>query len=146
MKETIYAVENVWKCRKKKEYEVLNEVFDITLLKGNWLSSEDKEFCYLKVDNKGAMGYSTDKIAVPSNSCLQVFQKEYFPLTNFQKIPSLRILVYWPKIPTRWFQWIEGNAETIKKPSNTLQRHRNPDPSVLDIPIEVINVLNAQLK
>ena len=36
------------------------------------------------------MGYSTGKIAVPSNSCLQVFQKkEYFPLTNFQKIPNL---------------------------------------------------------
>ena len=35
-----------------------------------------------------------------------------------------------------------------KKASNTLQRHWNPDPSVLDIPIkiEVINVLNAQLK
>ena len=65
------------KCRKKKEYEVLNEVFDITLLNqnGNWLSSEDKEFCYLQVDNKGAMGYSTGKIAVPSNSCLQVFHK-----------------------------------------------------------------------
>ena len=62
------------KCRKKKEYEVLNDVFDI-LLNGNWLSSEDKEFFYLQVDNKGAMGYSTGKIAVPSNSCLQVFQK-----------------------------------------------------------------------
>ena len=47
------------KSRKKKEYEVQNEVFDITLLNGNWLSSEDKEFCYLRVDNnyKGAMGY-----------------------------------------------------------------------------------------
>ena len=44
------------KCRKKNEYEVLNEVFDITLLNGNWLSSEDKEFCYLQVDNKGVMG------------------------------------------------------------------------------------------
>ena len=63
------------KCRKKKEYEVLNEVFDITLLNGNWLSSEDKEFCYLHVDNKEAMGYSTIKIAVPSNLCLQVFHK-----------------------------------------------------------------------
>ena len=63
------------KCRKKKEYEVLKEVFDITLLNGNWLSSEDKEFCYLQVGNKGAMGYSTGKIAVPSNSCLQVFHK-----------------------------------------------------------------------
>ena len=63
------------KCRKKKEYEVLNEVFDVTLLNGNWLSSEDKEFCYLQVYNKGAMGYSTGKIAVPSNSCLQVFHK-----------------------------------------------------------------------
>ena len=62
------------KYRKKKEYEVLNEVFDISL-NGNWLSSEDKEFCYLQVDNKGAMGYSTGKIAVPSNSCRQVFQK-----------------------------------------------------------------------
>ena len=62
------------KCRKKKEYEVLNEVFDITLLDGNWLSSEYKEFC-LQVDNKGAMGYSTGKIAVPSNLCLQIFQK-----------------------------------------------------------------------
>ena len=47
------------KSRKKKEYEVLNEVFDITLLNVNWLSSEDKEFCYLRVDYnyKGAMGY-----------------------------------------------------------------------------------------
>ena len=61
------------KCRKKREYEVLNEVFDITLLNLNWLSSEDKEFCYLQVDNKGAMGYSTGKIVVPSDSCLQVF-------------------------------------------------------------------------
>ena len=52
------------KYRKKKEYEVLNEVFDITLLNGNWLSSEDKEFCYLKVDNKGVLGYSTGKTAV----------------------------------------------------------------------------------
>ena len=63
------------KCRKKKEYEVLNEVFDIALLEGSWLSSQDKEFCYLQVDNKGAMGYSAGKIDVPSNSCLQVFQK-----------------------------------------------------------------------
>ena len=63
------------KCQKKMEYEVLNEVFDITLLNGNWLSSEDKEFCYLLVYNKGAMGYSIGKIAVPSNSCLQVFHK-----------------------------------------------------------------------
>ena len=63
------------KCRKKKEYEFLNEVFDITLLNGNWLSSEDKEFYYLQVDNKGAMGYSTGKIAAPSNSCLQVFHR-----------------------------------------------------------------------
>ena len=63
------------KCRKKKEYEVLNEVFDRTLLNGNWLSSEDKEFCYLQVYNKGAMEYSTGKIVVPSNSCLQLFRK-----------------------------------------------------------------------
>ena len=67
------------KCRKKKEYEVinevLNEVFDITLINGYWLSSEDKEFCYLQVDNKGAMGYSTGKITVPSNSCRQVLHK-----------------------------------------------------------------------
>ena len=48
--------------------------FDISL-NSNWLSSEDKEFCYLQVDNKGAMGYSNGKIAVPSNSCCQVFQK-----------------------------------------------------------------------
>ena len=60
---------------KKNEYKVLNEVFDITLINGNWLSSEDNKFCYLQVDNKGAMGYSTGKIAVPSNSCLQVFHK-----------------------------------------------------------------------
>ena len=62
---------------KEKEYEVLNEVFDITLLNGNWLSSEDKEFCYLQVDNnhKVVMGYSTGKISVPSNSCLLVFHK-----------------------------------------------------------------------
>ena len=63
------------KCRRKKQYEVLNEVFDITLLNGYWLSSEDKKFCYLQVDNKGAMGHSTCKIAVPSNSCFQVFHK-----------------------------------------------------------------------
>ena len=63
------------KCRKKKEYEFLNEVFDITLLNGNWLSSEDKAFRYLQVDNKGAMGYSTGKIAAPFNSCLLVFHK-----------------------------------------------------------------------
>ena len=63
------------KCLKKKEYDVLNEVFDITLLNGNWLSSEDKEFCYLQVDNKAAMGYSTGEIALPSNLCLQIFQK-----------------------------------------------------------------------
>ena len=62
-------------CRKKNEYEVLNESFHITLLNDNWLSSEDKEFCYLQLDNKGAMGYSTGKIAVPSNLCLQVFYK-----------------------------------------------------------------------
>ena len=42
---------------------------------GNWLPSEDKEFCYLQVYNKGAMEYSTGKIAVPFNSCLQVFRK-----------------------------------------------------------------------
>ena len=63
------------KCQKKKEYEVLNETFHITLLNDNWLSTEDKEFCYLQLDNKGAMGYSTGKIAVPSNLCLQVFYK-----------------------------------------------------------------------
>ena len=48
------------KYRKKKEYEVL---------------SEDNEFCYLQVVNRGAIKYSTGKIAVPSNSCLQVFHK-----------------------------------------------------------------------
>ena len=60
---------------KKKESKVLNEVFDITLLNDYWLSSENKEFCYLQVDNKSAMGYSTGKIAVQSNSCLQVLHK-----------------------------------------------------------------------
>ena len=70
------------KCRKKKEYEV----FDITLLNGNWLSGEDKEFCYLRVDNKGAMGYSTGKIAVPSSSCLQVFQKQR--IFSFDEFPK----------------------------------------------------------
>ena len=78
------------KCQKKKENEFLSEVFDITLLNGNWLSSEDKEFRHLQVDNKGAMGYSTGKIAAPFNSCFRYFiNKEYFPLTNFQKIPNL---------------------------------------------------------
>ena len=81
------------KCLKKKEYEVLNEVFDI-LLNGNWLSSEDKEFCYLQVDNRGAMGYSTKyflvKLLYHLTRVFRYFKnKEYFPLTNFQKIPNL---------------------------------------------------------
>ena len=33
-------------CRKKRNYEVLNELFDIILLNSIWLSSEDKQFYF----------------------------------------------------------------------------------------------------
>ena len=57
MTETEYAVKEVWKMPKEKGVWSPEWSFYITLLNGNWLSSEDKEFCYLQVDNKGAMGY-----------------------------------------------------------------------------------------
>ena len=67
-------------CRKKKEYEVLNEVFDITLLNGNWLLSEDKEFCYLQVDNKGAMDIQLVKLLYHLTRVFRYFiNKGYFP-------------------------------------------------------------------
>ena len=33
-------------AERKRNYEVLNEIFDITLLNSNWLSSEDKQFYF----------------------------------------------------------------------------------------------------
>ena len=33
-------------CRKKRNYEVLNELFDMKLLNSIWLSSEDKQFYF----------------------------------------------------------------------------------------------------
>ena len=56
------------------------------------MSSEDKEFCYLQVDNKGAMQWDVQLVKLLYH-LTRVFRyfinKEYFHLTNFQKIPNL---------------------------------------------------------
>ena len=50
-------------CVKRGKYDALNEVFDITKVNDQWLSTEDKELYHLQVESKGQVGYSTGQLA-----------------------------------------------------------------------------------
>ena len=50
-------------CVRRGKYDALNELFDITKVKGFWLSSEDKQLYYLQVESKGEVGYSQAQLA-----------------------------------------------------------------------------------
>ena len=50
-------------CVRRGKYDALNELFDITKVKGFWLSSEDKWLYYLQVENKGEVKYSQAQVA-----------------------------------------------------------------------------------
>ena len=45
-------------CTRAGKYEKLNELFDITKVNGDWLSSEDKQLYSLQMETKGEKGYS----------------------------------------------------------------------------------------
>ena len=51
------------KCMKNKSFDCLDEIFDITKLDGEWLSTEDKKLYLLQVETSGQVGYSTGKPA-----------------------------------------------------------------------------------
>ena len=42
---------------------VLNELFNITKVNDQWLSTEDKQLYYLQVESKEKVGYSTGQVA-----------------------------------------------------------------------------------
>ena len=50
-------------CVRRGKYDALNELFDITKVKGFWLSSEDKRLYYLQVESKGEVGYCQAQLA-----------------------------------------------------------------------------------
>ena len=50
-------------CRKKSDFESLDELFIVTKEKGEWLCKEDKELYKLQIQSKGQVGYSTGKLA-----------------------------------------------------------------------------------
>ena len=50
-------------CVKRGKYDVLNALFDITKVNGQWLSSEDKRLYHLQKESKGQVGYSTGQVA-----------------------------------------------------------------------------------
>lgn len=50
-------------CRKKQNFDSLNELFDVTKVKGQWLCKEDKNLYELQIQSKGQVGYSTGKLA-----------------------------------------------------------------------------------
>jgi len=51
-------------CVRRGKYDALNELFDITKVNGQWLSSEDKQLYYLQTESKGEVGYTTLKLQV----------------------------------------------------------------------------------
>jgi hypothetical protein len=50
-------------CVRRGKYDALNELFDITKVNGQWLSTEDKQLYHLQVQSKGNVGYSTGQVA-----------------------------------------------------------------------------------
>ncbi|QQP40599.1 Uncharacterized protein FKW44_014704, partial [Caligus rogercresseyi] len=50
-------------CRKKQNFDSLDELFDVTKVKGQWLCKEDKNLYELQMQSKGQVGYSTGKRA-----------------------------------------------------------------------------------
>lgn len=57
-------LENYDTCLKKsKSCDSLNQLFDVTKINGEWLSTEDKKLYYLQLESKGEVGYSTGQLA-----------------------------------------------------------------------------------
>ena len=50
-------------CRKKQNFNALNELFDMTKVKGEQMCKEDENLNKLKIESKGHFGYSTGKPA-----------------------------------------------------------------------------------
>lgn len=50
-------------CRKKQNFDPLNELFDVTKVKGQWFCKEDENLYRLQIESKGQVGYSTGKPA-----------------------------------------------------------------------------------
>ena len=50
-------------CTRKQNFETLNELFDVTKVKGQWLCKEDENLYRLQIESKGQVGYSTGKPA-----------------------------------------------------------------------------------
>ena len=55
------------RCRKKQSFDSLNELFDVTKMKGKWLCKEDENLYKLQIESKGYVGYSTGKPASTNN-------------------------------------------------------------------------------
>lgn len=51
------------RCRKKQNFDSLNELFDVTKVKGEWMRKEDEDLYKLQIEGKGRVGYSTGKLA-----------------------------------------------------------------------------------
>lgn len=51
------------RCRKKQNFDSLNQVFDVTKVKGEWMCKEDKNLYKLQIESKSQVGYSTGKPA-----------------------------------------------------------------------------------
>lgn len=51
------------RCRKKQNFDSLNELFDVTKAKGEWMCKEDENLYKLQIESKGQVGYSTGKPA-----------------------------------------------------------------------------------
>lgn len=50
-------------CVRRGKYDAMNELFDITKVNGQWLTTEDKQLYQLQVKSKGKVGYSTGQVA-----------------------------------------------------------------------------------
>ena len=50
-------------CRKMHDFESLNELFDVTKVKGEWLFKKDKNLYKRQIQSKDLVGYSIDKRA-----------------------------------------------------------------------------------
>ncbi|QQP39678.1 Uncharacterized protein FKW44_013477, partial [Caligus rogercresseyi] len=54
-------LQEYYHCRKKQNFDSLNELFDVTKVKGQWLCKEDKNLYELQMQSKCQVGYSTGK-------------------------------------------------------------------------------------
>jgi hypothetical protein len=43
-------------CVKRGKYDALNELFDMTKVDGEWLSTEDKRLYYIQLESQGKLG------------------------------------------------------------------------------------------